>query len=79
MADNLPLALSTALVSVRPAVLVPVITAASLVPVMVTVMACVVPSAVATVMLSVTTCAPANESSAESVAYDQAPAVSIEK
>ena len=51
----MPLALISAalLVSVTLAVLVPVITAASLVPVMVTVMACVVPSAVATVMLSV--------------------------
>ena len=45
--------LCTALVSVRLAVYVPVITAASLVPRMLTVMTCVVPSAVATVKLSV--------------------------
>jgi len=49
-----PLAmLWAALVSVRSAVLLPVITAASLVPKMLTVITCVVPSTVATVMLSV--------------------------
>ena len=44
---------SAASVSVRLAVAVPVITAASLVPVIVTVTTCSVPSAVATVKLSV--------------------------
>ena len=55
VALSVPLVLRTALVSVRDALLVPVITAASFVPVIVIVTACVVPSAVATVKLSVTT------------------------
>ena len=53
VASRLPPVDCAAFVSVRAAVAEPVITAASLVPCMVTVISCVVPSAVATVMLSV--------------------------
>ena len=64
VALSVPPVVCTALVSVRLALAVPVITAASLVPVSVTVTTCVVPSAVATVKLSVTTWPAARLSSA---------------
>ena len=64
LALNAPPVDCTALVSVRLAAATPVISAASLVPVSVTVTTCVVPSAVATVKLSVTTWPAARLSSA---------------
>ena len=51
--DKVPVAVCTALLSVKALVLLPVITAASLLPVIVTVTTCAVPSAAFTVMLSV--------------------------
>ena len=53
VADKVPVVVRTASVSVRLAVLVPLMTAASFVPAIVTVITCCVPSAVATVILSV--------------------------
>ena len=56
VAVNVPVAVCTALLSVKALVLVPVITAASLAPLIVTVTTCVVPSAVFTVNVSVSVC-----------------------